>query len=110
MAAEELRPTGWKENRLFIAKCNIQLGNFSVASTWLKQAADSPFITPEVSSFIGIMGCMVLIFLNRLPILKKNFCDAQMIIKYLNDLYDYSVSLPIFFYQPFHVVVLPPKT
>lgn len=47
MAAEELRPTGWKENRLFIAKCNIQLGNFSVASTWLKQAADSPFITPE---------------------------------------------------------------
>ncbi|XP_047477853.1 regulator of microtubule dynamics protein 1-like [Penaeus chinensis] len=47
MAAEELRPTGWKENRLFIAKCNIQLGNFSVASTWLKQAADSPFITPD---------------------------------------------------------------
>ncbi|XP_042890883.1 regulator of microtubule dynamics protein 1-like [Penaeus japonicus] len=47
MAAEELRPTDWKENRLFIAKCNIQLGNFSVASTWLRQAADVPIITPD---------------------------------------------------------------
>lgn len=63
MAAEELRPTDWKENRLFIAKCNIQLGNFSVASTWLRQAADVPIITPDVSMLSGNVS---LLYLNDL--------------------------------------------
>ncbi|KAK7076822.1 Regulator of Microtubule Dynamics, partial [Halocaridina rubra] len=46
-AAEKLRPKGWKENRLFIAKCNIQLGDYRSAALWLQQAFDAPIVTPD---------------------------------------------------------------
>lgn len=48
MAAEKLRPSGWKENRLFIAKCYILMSDFSLASAWLEQAASAPSVTPDV--------------------------------------------------------------
>lgn len=48
MAAEKLRPTGWKENRLFIAKCYILMSEFSLASAWLEQAASASSVTPDV--------------------------------------------------------------
>lgn len=48
MAAEKLRPSGWKENRLFIAKCYILMNDFSLASAWLEQAASAPSVTPDV--------------------------------------------------------------
>ncbi|XP_050733017.1 regulator of microtubule dynamics protein 1-like isoform X2 [Eriocheir sinensis] len=48
MAAEKLRPTGWKENRLFIAKCYILMNEFSLASAWLDQAASASNVTPDV--------------------------------------------------------------
>ena len=48
-AAEELRPSGWKENRLFIAKSLIQLSNYNTAAVWLQRAFDAPIITPDVS-------------------------------------------------------------
>lgn len=47
MAAEKLRPSGWKENRLFIAKCYILMNDFSLASAWLEQAASAPSVTPD---------------------------------------------------------------
>ncbi|XP_042238885.1 regulator of microtubule dynamics protein 1-like isoform X2 [Homarus americanus] len=46
-AAEMLRPSGWKENRLFVAKCHIQLNNYSTAASWLERAAVAPIITPD---------------------------------------------------------------
>lgn len=46
-AAEKLRPSGWKENRLFIAKCYILMNDFSLASAWLEQAAAAPSVTPD---------------------------------------------------------------
>ncbi|XP_064122679.1 regulator of microtubule dynamics protein 1-like isoform X1 [Macrobrachium nipponense] len=46
-AAEELRSSGWKENRLFIAKCYIQLSNYIAAASWLQRAFDAPIITPD---------------------------------------------------------------
>ncbi|XP_068239344.1 regulator of microtubule dynamics protein 1-like isoform X2 [Palaemon carinicauda] len=46
-AAEELRASGWKENRLFIAKCYIQLSNYSAAASWLNRAFEAPIISPD---------------------------------------------------------------
>ncbi|KAK8721339.1 hypothetical protein OTU49_012830 [Cherax quadricarinatus] len=47
LAAEELRPSGWKENLLFIAKCHIQMNNYSAASNWLERASRVLVVTPE---------------------------------------------------------------
>ncbi|XP_045601198.1 regulator of microtubule dynamics protein 1 [Procambarus clarkii] len=47
LAAEELKSSGWKENRLFVAKCHIQMSNYSAASTWLERASKAPVVTPD---------------------------------------------------------------
>ena len=49
MAAEELKPDGWKENRQFLAKSYIQLKDFPAALHWLDQANDLPVNNPDVS-------------------------------------------------------------
>lgn len=46
--AEELSPKQWKENRLFLAKCHVQLGQLEQAVEWLDQAAAAPCVTAEV--------------------------------------------------------------
>ena len=51
MAAEELKPDGWKENRQFLAKSYIQLKDFPAALHWLDQANDLPVNNPDVSFF-----------------------------------------------------------
>lgn len=48
-AAENLRPDGWKENRLFVAKCYQQLGDMEQCIQWLQQAREVSIITPDVS-------------------------------------------------------------
>ncbi|KAG7159566.1 Regulator of microtubule dynamics protein 3-like [Homarus americanus] len=63
-AAEMLRPSGWKENRLFVAKCHIQLNNYSTAASWLERAAVAPIITPDFATllkmpdFCGSFKCL----------------------------------------------------
>ncbi|XP_023341286.1 regulator of microtubule dynamics protein 2 [Eurytemora carolleeae] len=42
MAAERMKPEGWKENRLFIAKCHIGLREYSEAISWLDKADSIP--------------------------------------------------------------------
>ena len=51
MAAEELKPDGWKENRQFLAKSYIQLSDFSSALFWLDKANELPVNNPDVSEF-----------------------------------------------------------
>lgn len=52
MAAEELKPNGWKENRQFLAKSCIQLSDYSSALFWLDKANDLPVNNPDVSFFM----------------------------------------------------------
>lgn len=47
MAAEELKPNGWKENRQFLAKSCIQLSDYSSALFWLDKANDLPVNNPD---------------------------------------------------------------
>lgn len=47
MAAEELKPDGWKENRQFLAKCHIQLKDYSTALFWLDRANELPVKNPD---------------------------------------------------------------
>lgn len=50
LAAERLKPDGWKENRQFLAKTNIKLGEFQEAVSWLDKAIDMPCKNPDVST------------------------------------------------------------
>lgn len=69
LAAEELRPSGWKENRLFIAKCHIQLDDPSSAATWLDKAASASVTTPDVrwSFFLCILLFCVFSSIQYIP-------------------------------------------
>jgi len=46
LSAEQMKPGGWKENRLFIAKCHIGLGAVVQAVEWLEKADSIP-LAPE---------------------------------------------------------------
>ena len=50
--AEKLRTKPWKENRAFLARCCIELGNYSEAIMWIDKAIPIPVITAEVSLLI----------------------------------------------------------
>lgn len=67
MAAEKLRPTGWKENRLFIAKCYILMNEFSQASAWLEQAASASNVTPDVgcARYLSVWGWEWLVWAHK---------------------------------------------
>lgn len=47
MAAEQLKPDGWKENRQFLAKSCIHLKDYSAALHWLDQANELPVKNPD---------------------------------------------------------------
>ena len=51
MAAEDLKPDGWKENRQFLAKSFIHLKDYSAALHWLDKANELPVKNPDVSNF-----------------------------------------------------------
>ena len=42
MAAEELKPDGWKEKRQFLAKSYIHLKDYNAALYWLDKAKELP--------------------------------------------------------------------
>jgi len=48
LQAERLKPEGWKENRLFLAKCYIGLGDYATAVAWLDRADAIPMAMPDV--------------------------------------------------------------
>jgi len=48
LQAERLKPEGWKENRLFLAKCYIGLGEYGTAVSWLDRADAIPMALPDV--------------------------------------------------------------
>jgi len=45
--AERLKPDGWKENRQFLAKSLVQLGEVEEAVVWLERAAAMPVKNPD---------------------------------------------------------------
>ncbi|PSN49120.1 Regulator of microtubule dynamics protein 3 [Blattella germanica] len=47
LMAENLSPKPWKENRLLIAKCHINQGNYTEGVVWLDRAAEVPVISPD---------------------------------------------------------------
>merc|ERR1712013_723158 len=47
LQAERLKPDGWKENRLFIAKCHIGLGDYNQAVIWLDKADSIPLASQD---------------------------------------------------------------
>lgn len=49
LAAEELKPDGWKENRQYLAKCFISLKDYKTALEWLDKANQLPVNNPDVS-------------------------------------------------------------
>lgn len=51
LAAEELKPDGWKENRQYLAKSLIHLKDFPEALVWLDKASTLPIKNPDVSWF-----------------------------------------------------------
>jgi len=48
LQAERLKPDGWKENRLFLAKCHIGLGDYNQAVIWLDRADSIPLASEDV--------------------------------------------------------------
>merc|ERR1712242_407513 len=48
LQAEKLKPDGWKENRLFIAKCFIGDGDYTQAVIWLDRADSIPLASADV--------------------------------------------------------------
>jgi len=48
LETEKLKPDGWKENRLFIAKCHIGLGDYNKAMIWLDKADSIPLASQDV--------------------------------------------------------------
>jgi regulator of microtubule dynamics protein 3 len=49
LAAEALKPDGWKENRQYLAKCYISLQDYKAAIEWLDKANELPVNNPDVS-------------------------------------------------------------
>merc|ERR1719175_203424 len=47
LQAEKLKPDGWKENRLFIAKCFIGEGDYNQAVIWLDKADSIPLASAD---------------------------------------------------------------
>eukprot|EP00095_Tigriopus_kingsejongensis_P008957 maker-scaffold334_size202906-snap-gene-0.14 protein:Tk08957 transcript:maker-scaffold334_size202906-snap-gene-0.14-mRNA-1 annotation:"regulator of microtubule dynamics protein 3" len=47
LAAERLKPEGWKENRQFLAKSLIKMGEFEQAVHWLEKADELPIRNPD---------------------------------------------------------------
>lgn len=47
IAAEDLKPDGWKENRQFLAKTYIHLKDYKTALHWLDKANDIPVRNPD---------------------------------------------------------------
>lgn len=47
LEAENLNPTPWKENKLLLAKCYVNQGDYKQALQWLDKAAEVPVVTPE---------------------------------------------------------------
>jgi len=52
LKAESLSPVPWKENRLLLAKCHINQGNYSDGVSWLHLASQVPVVAPDVSGNI----------------------------------------------------------
>jgi len=49
--AEKLRTTPWKENRVFLARCYIQQGNYKEAIQWIEEAIPIPVINLDDQTF-----------------------------------------------------------
>jgi len=49
--AEQLRTTPWKENRVFLARCYIQQGNYKEAIRWIDEAIPIPVINLEDQNY-----------------------------------------------------------
>ena len=47
LAAERIKPEGWKENRQFVAKAMIKLGQMEEAEEWLRRAREMPVRNPD---------------------------------------------------------------
>lgn len=47
LEAERLKPQGWKENRQFLAKSLIKIGDIAQAVTWLEKADELPIRNPD---------------------------------------------------------------
>jgi len=54
LRAEQLRPAGWKENRLFLAKCSIGQGEYNQAVIWLDRADSIPSASQDVREGIKV--------------------------------------------------------
>ena len=54
LQAEKLKPDGWKENRLFMAKCFIGEGDYSQAVLWLDKADSIPLASADVREGIKV--------------------------------------------------------
>ena len=54
LQAERLKPDGWKENRLFIAKCHIGQGEYNQAVIWLDKADSIPLASADVREGIKV--------------------------------------------------------
>ncbi len=48
LSAERLKPEGWKENRLFIAKAMLKLGQQEEAEGWLRMAREMQIKNSDV--------------------------------------------------------------
>ena len=56
LQAERLKPDGWKENRLFLAKCHLGEGNYNEAVIWLDKADSIPLASADVREGIKVSG------------------------------------------------------
>ena len=54
LQAERLKPDGWKENRLFLAKCHLGEGNYNEAVIWLDKADSIPLASADVREGIKV--------------------------------------------------------
>ena len=54
LQAERLKPDGWKENRLFLAKCHLGEGNYNEAVIWLDEADSIPLASADVREGIKV--------------------------------------------------------
>ena len=74
MAAEELKPDGWKENRQFLAKSCIHLKDYSAALHWLDMANELPVKNPDVSVFLNSFQAAPALLTGAASIYCISFC------------------------------------